>query len=75
MYSILEEKLLEIAQVIGKTDPVTGEVSEDFRSEDSQLQVHHANYNELYKEALINRNYQRTESEIAEAIRESQGSQ
>ena len=71
VYSILEEKLLEIAQVIGKTDPVTGEVSEDFRSEILGYLGSSANYNELYKEALINRNYQRTESEIAEAIKKA----
>ena len=33
IYSLLEEKLLEIAQTIGKVDPVTGQVVEDFRSE------------------------------------------
>ena len=71
VYSILEEKLLEIAQVIGKTDPVTGEVSEDFRSEILGYLGSSANYNELYKEALINRNYQRTELEIAEAIKKA----
>jgi superfamily II DNA/RNA helicase len=71
VYSILEEKLLEIAEVIGKTDPVTGEVSEDFRSEILGYLGSSANYNELYKEALINRNYKRTELEIAEAIKKA----
>lgn len=33
VYAILEEKLREIARVIGKVDPLSGEVSEDFRSE------------------------------------------
>ncbi len=71
VYTILEEKLQEIAQIIGKTDPVTGEVSEDFRSEILGYLGSSANYNELYKEALINRNYQRTEREIAEAMKKA----
>ena len=33
VYSILEQKLLEIAATIGKVDKITGEVTEDFRSE------------------------------------------
>jgi len=72
VYTILEEKLFEIAQIIGKTDPVTGEVSEDFRSEILGYLGSSANYNDLYKEALINRNYQRTELEIAEAMKKAQ---
>lgn len=71
VYTILEEKLCEIAQIIGKTDPVTGEVSEDFRSEILGYLGSSANYNELYREALINRNYQRTEAEIAEAMKKA----
>lgn len=71
VYTILEEKLFEIAQIIGKTDPVTGEVSEDFRSEILGYLGSSANYNDLYKEALINRNYQRTELEIAEAMKKA----
>jgi len=51
---------------------VTGEVSEDFRSEILGYLGSSANYNDLYKEALINRNYQRTEREIAEAMKKAQ---
>ncbi len=68
VYKILEEKLLEIASAIGKVDPVTGQVTEDFRSEILGFMGSSTNYNDLYKEALINRNYKRTEQEIAEAI-------
>lgn len=68
VYAILEEKLLEIAQTIGKVDPVTGEVTEDFRSEILGFLGSSTNYQNLYKEALINRDYKRTEKEISEAI-------
>jgi hypothetical protein len=53
---------------IGKVDPVTGGVSEDFRSEILGYLGSSTNYTSLYREALLNRNYERTEQEIAEAI-------
>jgi len=68
VYTILEGKLLEIAMTIGKVDQVTGEVSEDFRSEVLGYLGSGTNYTSLYREALLNRNYERTEQEIAEAI-------
>jgi SNF2 family DNA or RNA helicase len=68
VYRILEEKLLEIASAIGKVDAVTGEVTEDFRSEILGFMGSSTNYNELYKQALVNRDYKRTEQEIGEAI-------
>ncbi|MBW2664589.1 MAG: hypothetical protein JRD93_22105, partial [Deltaproteobacteria bacterium] len=43
-------------------------VSEDFRSEILGFLGSSTNYTNLYKEALLNRNYERTEQEIAEAI-------
>jgi len=71
VYSILEQKLLEIAKTIGKVDNLTGEVTEDFRSEVLGYLGSSLNYNELYKEALINRDYDRTEQEIIEAIKQA----
>ncbi len=68
IYTLLEQKLLEIAQAIGKVDPVTGEVVEDFRSEILGFLGSSPNYQELYKTALIDRDYRRTEREIKEAI-------
>jgi len=53
---------------IGKVDPVSGSVSEDFRSEILGFLGSSTNYTNLYKEALLYRNYERTEQEIAEAI-------
>ncbi len=69
VYAILEEKLFEIAMTIGKVDPVTGGVSEDFRSEILGYLGSSTNYTSLYREALLNRNYERTEQEIAEAMK------
>ena len=69
VYAILEEKLFEIAMTIGKVDPITGDVSEDFRSEILGFLGSSANYTSLYREALLHRNYKRTEQEISEAIR------
>jgi len=71
VYSILEQKLFEIARTIGKVDDLTGEVTEDFRAEILGFLGSSLNYNELYKEALVNRDYQRTEQEILEAIRQA----
>lgn len=68
IYRILEEKLLDIARTIGKVDPVTGEVVEDFRSEILGFLGSSPNYQELYKLALVDRDYKRTECEISEAI-------
>jgi len=71
VYAILEEKLLDIARTIGKVDPVTGQVIEDFRSEILGFLGSSTNYNDLYREALVNRDYKRTEQEITEAIQKA----
>ena len=68
IYRLLEEKLLEIARTIGKVDPVTGEVVEDFRSEVLGFLGSSPNYQELYKKAVVDRDYRRTEREMREAI-------
>lgn len=68
IYSLLEQKLWEIAQTIGRVDLMTGEVMEDFRSEILGFLGSSPNYQELYKTALIDRDYRRTEREIKEAI-------
>jgi SNF2 family DNA or RNA helicase len=68
VYAILEEKLLEIARTIGKVDVVTGEATEDFRSEILGFLGSSTNYQDLYREALVNRDYDRTAKEITEAI-------
>ena len=68
---MLEQKLWEIAQTIGKVDPVTGEVVEDFRLEVLGFLGTSPNYQDLYRKALVDRDYQRTEREIAEAIQQA----
>lgn len=68
IYSLLEEKLLDIARTIGKVDKVTGAVVEDFRTEILGFLGSAPNYQDLYKKALIDKDYQRTEKEIVEAI-------
>jgi superfamily II DNA or RNA helicase len=67
IYFLLEEKLLEIAQTIGKIDE-HGDVVEDFRSEVLGFLGTSPNYQELYKRALVDRDYRRTAAEIAEAM-------
>lgn len=67
IYFLLEEKLLEIARIIGKVDE-RGEVVEDFRSEILGFLGSSPNYQELYKRALVDRDYRRTAVEIAEAM-------
>ena len=69
VYGILDKKLFEIAMTIGKVDPLTGDVSEDFRSEILGFLGSSKNYTTLYREALLHRNYDRTEQEIADAIK------
>ncbi len=68
IYQLLEEKLLEIARAIGKVDPVTGQVVEDFRSEILGFLGSSPDYQDLYKKALVDRDYRRTEREMVEAI-------
>ena len=67
IYNLLEEKLREIAAAIGKVDS-RGEVVEDFRSEVLGFLGSSPNYQELYKKALVDRDYKRTEAEIRQAI-------
>jgi len=68
IYSLLEEKLYDIARTIGKVDPVTGQVVEDFRSEILGFLGSSPNYQDLYRKALVDRDYRRTEREITEAL-------
>lgn len=68
IYSILENKLREIASHIGKIDSGTGAPAEDFRSEILGYLGSSSNYLEWYRNALIEKNYKRTEAEIADAM-------
>jgi len=68
IYHILENKLREIAAQIGKIDLSTGEPTEDFRSDILGFIGSSPNYQDLYKRALIDRDYARTEREISAAM-------
>ena len=60
IYGLLNEKLVAIAQAIGKTDQQTGEPLEDFRTEILGFLGSNPNYQQLFKQALVDRDYQRT---------------
>lgn len=68
IYDLLEEKLLDIARTIGKVDPVTGSVIEDFRGDILGFLGSSPNYQELYKKAVLDRDYRRTADEMAQMI-------
>jgi superfamily II DNA or RNA helicase len=64
IYTLLWEKLEQIAKAIGKTDPETGEPLEDFRSDILGFLGSTPNYQQLFKQALIDRDYARTSREL-----------
>lgn len=71
IYQLLNNKLREIAAHIGKLDPSTGEPIEDFRSEILGFMGSSPNYLDWYKNALVNKDYNRTAEEIEEAMRKA----
>lgn len=70
IYDLLDFKLTEIAQSIGKMDE-QGQVREDFRSEILGLLGSRPDYQELFKRALIDRDYGRTEQDMVEMLQEA----
>ena len=68
IYQILNSKLQEIAEHIGKIDQATGEPLEDFRSEILGYMGSSPNYLDWYKNALIDKDYKRTAKEIEDAM-------
>lgn len=70
IYDLLESKLGEIAQAIGKVDD-HGLPREDFRSEILGLLGSRPDYQELFKRALVERDYRQTESDIAAMLLEA----
>ena len=67
-----KEKLDPIAKAIGKTDPQTGEPLEDFRTEILGFLGSNPNYQQLFKQALVDRDYQRTARQIEEMMQQAQ---
>ncbi|MBI5242660.1 MAG: DEAD/DEAH box helicase [Elusimicrobia bacterium] len=70
IYDILEAKLLEIARSFNQTDE-NGQPQEDFRAEILGYLGSKPDYRELYKQALLNKDYARTEEEIQRMIQEA----
>jgi superfamily II DNA/RNA helicase len=68
IYDLLEQKLQDIARTIGKIDPVTGETTEDFRGDILGNLGSAPNYQELYRRALIDRDYRRTATELEQMM-------
>jgi SNF2 family DNA or RNA helicase len=70
IYGILDQKLQEIAQSIGKVDE-SGFPMEDFRSDILGYLGSRPDYQDLYKKALMERDYQHTEKEIQRMLQEA----
>jgi hypothetical protein len=70
IYGILENKLQEIARSIGRTDEA-GNTLEDFRSEILGYLGGRPDYQDLYKQALMDRDYRRTEQEMERMMEEA----
>ncbi len=70
IYDLLDLKLREIALSIGKVDE-QGQPREDFRSDILGLLGSRPDYQELYKRALVDRDYRRTEKELVQMINEA----
>ncbi|MEW6246602.1 MAG: SNF2-related protein [Nitrospirota bacterium] len=70
IYGLLEHKLSDIARSIGKTD-AHGRPLEDFRSDVLGYLGSHPDYQDLYKRALMDRDYRRTEAELQRMVEEA----
>ncbi len=70
IYSILERKLQEIARSIGHVDE-TGRLREDFRWDVLGYLGSRPDYQDLYKAALVDKDYRRTEAELQRMIEEA----
>ena len=70
IYGLLDAKLCEIALSIGKSDE-RGLPAEHFRSDILGLLGARPDYQNLFKRALVDRDYRRTEAEIARMLAEA----
>ncbi|MBI4523251.1 MAG: DEAD/DEAH box helicase [Deltaproteobacteria bacterium] len=70
IYGLLENKLYDIARSIGKTD-AQGKPLEDFRSDILGYLGSRPDYQDLYKRALVDRDYRRTDTELQRMIQEA----
>jgi superfamily II DNA or RNA helicase len=72
IYALLTEKLQSVAKAIGKTDRETGEPLEDFRLDILGFLGSSPNYQQLFKQALLDKDYQRTARQIEEMMQQAQ---
>jgi superfamily II DNA or RNA helicase len=72
IYGLLTDKLQAVAKAIGKTDRETGEPLEDFRLDILGFLGSNPNYQQLYKQALVDKDYQRTARQIEEMMQQAQ---
>ena len=72
IYNLLEDKLDHIARAIGKIDPATDQATEDFRAEILGFLASSPNYQDLYRKAIVDKDFARTEREIEEALKNAQ---
>ena len=72
IYSLLREKLEAVARAIGKMDRETGEPLEDFRLDILGFLGSNPNYQQLYKQALVDKDYQRTARQMEEMMEQAQ---
>lgn len=70
IYGLLEHKLYEIARSIGKSDGQGG-LLEDFRTDILGYLGSRPDYQDLYKRALVDRDYRRTDTELQQMIQEA----
>lgn len=70
IYGLLEQKLAEIARSIGKTD-VQGRPVDDFRSDILGYLGSRPDYQDLYKRALVDRDYRWTDAEMQRMLQEA----
>jgi len=70
IYGLLEEKLAEIARSIGKVDD-RGLPMENFKSDILGLLGSRPDYQDLYKRALLDKDYRRTEAELTRMLEDA----
>ena len=72
IYGLLADKLHEIARAIGKVDRETGEPLEDFRLEILGFLGSNPNYQQLFRQALVDKDYSRTAQQMEEMMEQAQ---
>jgi SNF2 family DNA or RNA helicase len=72
IYALLAIKLESVAKAIGKYDPETREPMEDFRLDILGYLGSNPNYQQLFKQALLDKDYQRTARQLEEMMQQAQ---